>query len=318
MSAFDAYIKLSDTIDGSVLWEESMARHTTYRIGGPAQLFIECASLASLGRVVDVLKEECVPWVVSGKGSNLLVSDKGYEGAVIVLVGEFGKQDFSEAERLQEAGEFEKGKTLTVSAGAGCVLSRLVQKSFSMGLSGFEFAVGIPGTFGGALRMNAGSADKWIGSVVSTVTTYVPHEGLKMYRAQEIDWGYRSSSIPPGEIVVEASINLSVADEMTMRAQMEASLNRRKATQPYGQRCCGSVFRNPEGAHAAALIEECGLKGVSCGGAQISDKHANFVVNTGTATSEEVLTLIHLIRDRVEETHGIRLKPEVKFLGFPQ
>lgn len=323
MSAFDAFIRLDATIGGTVLADESMARHTSYRIGGPAKLYIECDSVADLALTLDVLEEEGVEWTIVGKGSNLLVADAGYNGAIIVLAGDFKRFDLGVAkEKAQQEGqepapELGQDASVVVSAGAGVVLSRLVQETSRLGLGGLEFAVGVPGTLGGALFMNAGTADDWIGGAVGTVTSFKRGEGLKMRRASSIDWSYRSSGLPADEVIVECTLLLKRTDKMMMRAKMEASLKRRRSTQPSAP-SCGSVFRNPQGAFSAQLIESCGLMGTRCGDAQVSTKHANFIVNNGSATADQVLTLIHLVRDRVEEQHGIRLRPEVKFLGFAQ
>lgn len=319
MSAFDAYIRLDGLSGSTVLTDENMSKHTTYRIGGPAKLYIECDSVSGLALTLDVLAEEDVEWAVVGRGSNLLVADEGYDGAIVVLGGEFCGYDLKgfgkkEAERPQ----LEPGSEVCISVGAGNVLSRLVQKAYGCGLSGLEFAVGIPGTVGGALFMNAGSREEWIGSIVDTVTSYKPGEGLKIRHGSEISWGYRKSNLPADEVIVECTLRMHVADKAAIGAQMEKSLKRRKMRQPLDFASCGSVFRNPEGRFAGELIQKCGLKGATCGGAKISERHANFIVNTGSATAMDVLTLIHLARNRVEETHGIRLRPEVRFLGFAQ
>ena len=319
MSAFDAYIRLDGLLGSTVLTDESMSKHTTYRIGGPAKLYIECDSVSDLALTLDVLAEEEVEWAVVGRGSNLLVSDEGYDGAIIVLGGEFSCYDFQGLEKKEaDRPHLERGSEVCISVGAGNVLSRLVQKAYGCGLSGLEFAVGIPGTVGGALFMNAGSRDSWIGAVVDTVTSYKLGEGLKIRHGSEVSWGYRKSNLPADEVIVECTLRTQVADKAAVGAQMEESLKRRKAAQPLDFASCGSVFRNPPDNSAGRLIQRCGLKGATCGGAKISEKHANFIVNTGSATAMDVLTLIHLARDRVEETHGIRLRPEVRFLGFAQ
>ena len=313
MSAFDAYIRLEGSLDGSIVCDEPMSRHTTYRIGGPASLFIECASVADLSLALDILAEEEVPWTIVGKGSNLLVSDEGYKGAIIVLGGEFTQIDMGSA-----AGEepLERGTTVCVTAGAAAPLPMLVQSAFKCSLSGLEFAVGTPGTVGGALVMNAGSSKEWMSGVVESVTTYKPGTGLHILHADEIEWGYRSSGLLGGEIVLECVLRLKAADRMMVQADMEARLKRRKANQPLNLPSCGSVFKNPPGEQASLLIAACGLKGTSCGDAQISETHANFIVNNGHATASQVAQLIRTARDKVEEVYGVGLETEVKFLGF--
>ena len=314
MSAFDAYIRLDGSLEGSITCDEPMSRHTTYRIGGPAALYIECATLADLSLVTEVLAEEDVPWFIAGKGSNLLVAAEGYEGAVIVLGREFGRIDFGGFEELED--DVDLPERVVVTVGASTALSRLVQKAFSLGLSGLEFAVGTPGTVGGATRMNAGTRDAWFGTVVESVTVFTPGKGLSKLRGEDIVWAYRGSSIPADAIVVEVEVILKPSDKMMLHASMEASLKRRRSTQPLSQPSCGSVFKGPDGDSAGRLIEACGLKGLKIGGAQISEVHANFIVNTGNATAQDVLSLMKIAQDKVKEEHGVELRPEVKFLGF--
>ncbi len=303
MSVFDAYTRLSAGIEGTVLTEERMQRHTSYRIGGPASLFVTCDTYSSLRMAIGVLREEGVPWVIMGRGSNVLASDEGYRGAVITLGREFRRFSFDEEDRLH--------------VGAGTVLQRVVTEAFDRGLSGLEFAVGIPGTVGGAVSMNAGTANLWIGSVVDEVVTYRPGEGLVRYAGEDIGWYYRCSDIPPREIILEASLRLEKGDEVSVKRTMEAVLKRRKETQPLEMLSCGSVFRNPPEGRAAELIDSCGLKGYTVGRAQVSTKHANFIVNLGGATASDVTRVIVHILNSVRGRHGIELRPEVKFLGFP-
>jgi UDP-N-acetylmuramate dehydrogenase len=285
---------------GVVRERELMARHTTYRIGGPTALFVECDTVADLGCATSILAEEAVDWTVLGKGSNILVSDAGYDGAVLVL-GKGFKRHAIEGEELR--------------TGAGVILGAVVQDAFKAGLSGLEFAVGIPGTVGGALAMNAGSRDEWIGSIVESVTLFVPGEGLVGVRGPEIAWGYRRTDLPARGIVVESVLRVVESDAVHMRRSMEASLRKRKRSQPLNMPSAGSVFVNPDGHSAGRLIESAGLKGARVGGAQVSDMHANFIVNTGGATAADVVELVQTIRDTVKETHGIELRPEIRFVG---
>ena len=164
--------------------------------------------------------------------------------------------------------------------------------------------------------MNAGSRDEWLGARVESVTSFSAEGGLVRRHGSEIEWGYRYSSFPADEILVECELNMEPADPFYIRGKMEASLKRRKATQPLHQPSCGSVFKNPEGASAGDLIERAGLKGSAVGGARISDVHANFIVNTGNATARDVLSLIELVQGKVLEAYGVALRPEVKLLGF--
>ena len=276
-----------------------------YRIGGPARFYVQVASIGSLTRLVEACERTDVPWVVVGRGSNLLVADEGFPGVVIALGRDFRTCRFDE-------------DTQRFCVGAGVPLSSVVQEAFRRSLAGLEFAVGTPGTVGGALRMNAGSRDEWIGERVVSVTTFTPGEGLVRRAGDEIAWGYRTSSFRPEDIILECELSVEPADPFFIRGKMEASLARRKKTQPLSDPSCGSVFRNPEGNSAGALVEGAGLKGVCKGGAQVSELHANFIVNTGDATARDVKDLIELVQAKVSETYGIELQPEVRFLGFSQ
>lgn len=277
-----------------------MTRHTTYHIGGPTALLVECASVADLTAATTILAEEGVDWRILGKGSNVLVSDDGYDGAVLTLGRDF-KRHSLEGDQLR--------------SGAGVILAAIVRDAFSEGRTGLEFGVGIPGTVGGALAMNAGSRDEWIGSIVESVTLFVPGQGLVGVRGPEIAWGYRTSGLQARGILVEACFRVVEGDADHIRRTMEASLRRRKRNQPLSMPSAGSVFVNPEGDSAGRLIESAGLKGARVGGALVSDVHANFIVNAGGATAADVISLVRLIRETVKEAYGIELTPEVRFLG---
>ena len=298
-------LRFEDSFDGEIRLDEPLSKHTSYRIGGPARAYILVNSPAALSAALTACKADECPWVVVGKGSNLLVTDAGFKGAVIVLAGEFRNWKFDE-------------ENARVVVGAGTTLSRLVQEVFHRGYSGMEFAVGTPGSVGGAVRMNAGTKDDWIGSRVVSVTTFAPDQGLKRYAPSDIEWAYRSTSFAPDEIIVEVELQLTPALSGNIHDKMRTLLERRKASQPLEYPSCGSVFKNPEDASAGALIDEVGLKGSMCGGAQISEKHANFIVNKNKACASDVLALIKRAQEKVKEHYGIELQPEVKFLGFEE
>ncbi|MDZ4654416.1 MAG: UDP-N-acetylmuramate dehydrogenase [Coriobacteriia bacterium] len=300
MSLATAYTRLARMVSGSVRRDEPMAKHVSFRIGGPADLFIVCETIADVAETLTVLAEENIPYTVIGKGTNLLVSDEGYRGAIIVLGKQF-KKHVRDGDRID--------------AGAACILAYVVQDAFAQGLGGMEFAVGIPGTVGGALAMNAGSREQWIGSVTESVTLFVPGEGLLRVRGAEVAWGYRTSGLRGRGIILESVLRLSPEDSGRIRAAMEASLARRKRTQPMGASSAGSVFMNPEGDSAGRLIDAAGLKGTRLGGARVSDVHANFIVNDGGATAADVLGLIGKIQMVVKDAYGIDLWPEIRFLG---
>ncbi len=295
---------VDDNFDGDTYAHEPMSHHTTYRIGGDARFYVRVNSTGALTHLIEACDNEEVPWIVVGRGSNLLVADEGFDGVVITLGRDFRTLRFDE----------ERGCFL---AGGGVLLSAVVQEAFQYSLSGLEFAVGTPGTLGGALRMNAGSRDEWIGAHVSYVSTYTSEHGFVRRAGSDIEWGYRTSSLSRDEIVLECEIAVKEGDPFFIRAKMEENLARRKKTQPLDEPSCGSVFRNPpEGPAAAELIDRLGLKGTRCGDAQISSVHANFIVNTGHATAHDVCTLITMIKTKVYEAYGIELYPEVRFLGF--
>jgi UDP-N-acetylmuramate dehydrogenase len=277
-----------------------MTRHTSFRIGGPAALYCVLDTVHDLALALPILEEEGVDWTVIGKGSDLLVSDEGYDGAVLVLGREFKRH-------AVEGG--------LLRAGAACVLAHLVQEAFNRGLLGLEWAVGIPGTIGGALVMNAGTSEGWIGQVVDTVTLYVPGEGFVLVHGRDVAWEYRRSGLAGRGIILEASMRVSEIDPLRIRARMERSLKDRKATQPIGLPSAGSVFMNPTGDSAGRLIESSGFKGMREGGARVSPVHANFIVNEGGASAADVVRLIRAIQDRVKTDTGIDLRPEIKFLG---
>ncbi len=300
MGVREAYERLRVALTGEVRLDEPMARHTSLRVGGPADLFCVCETVADLGSALDVLAEEGVEVTVVGKGTNLLVADAGYRGAIITLGREF-KRHVVDGEILR--------------AGAACVLAYLVRDAYRSGLAGLAFAVGIPGTLGGAIAGNAGSREEWIGSIVESVTVYEAGGGLRRLLGSDVAWGYRTSDLGSRGVIVEAAMRLREADPDAIRATMEEALERRKRTQPLGVPSAGSTFKNPPGDSAGRLIESVGLKNTRLGGARVSDVHANFIVNEGGATAADIIGLIRKVRTAVRDAYGIELEPEVRFLG---
>jgi UDP-N-acetylmuramate dehydrogenase len=300
------YQELNGLLKGNVYHNEPMSRHTSYRIGGPVGLYLECASLRDLSSSFEVLRRYGIPWAVLGKGSNILVADQGWPGAILTFTGQFRKFNFPDRD----------SENNLVVAGSGVMLSSLVQAAFKGGFSGFEFAVGIPGTLGGALAMNAGTSKEWIGQIVHALTVYRPDHGLRRIARNQLEWGYRTSSLLLEDIIVEAELQVTPGHIGQIRAKMEASLSRRKRTQPLTKPSAGSVFKNPPGEHAAQLIENVGLKGFSIGAAEVSSVHANFIVNNGSATAADVLAIILEIEHRVKDSYGLELQTEIRFIGF--
>lgn len=289
--------------DGNFAAHEPMGAHTTYKIGGPARYFVRVDSMDALTQLVTAAQESETPWLIVGRGSNLLVSDDGYDGVVINLGRDFRTFDLDE-----ESG--------TVVAGAGVPLPAVVQHAFRHSLAGLEFAVGTPGNMGGAVRMNAGSAKEWIGERIVRVKLFSPEGGIRSVPASDIEWAYRRTSLAPEDVILECELRLSAGDPEYIRGKMEDNLAARRKNQPLEFPSCGSVFKNPEGSSAGKLIDEVGLRGFSHGGAQISEKHANFIVNTGGATASDVCYLMDAARTKVQEAYAIELEPEVRFIGF--
>jgi UDP-N-acetylmuramate dehydrogenase len=295
-----AATRLRGSVSGEVRLGEPMSRHTTFRVGGPASVYAVLETVSDVTAATSILRDECVPFVILGKGSNVLVADAGYEGAVLVLGKEFKQHRYQDD---------------VLKAGAATVLGVLVQDAFHLGLAGLSWAVGIPGTLGGALAMNAGTRHGWISQVVDSVTIYVPGEGLVLVRGHAVSWSYRTSDLARRGIILEATLSVSEGDRTRIRAEMERYLKERKSSQPLGQASAGSVFLNPEGGSAGKLIESAGCKGMYVGGAAVSEIHANFIVNVGGATASDLVTLIENVRTAVKEAHGVELRPEIRFLG---
>ncbi len=281
--------------------QESMKNHTTFRIGGPADLFAAPVTVESAAEVVRICREHHVPFYVIGNGSNLLVSDKGYRGLILQLY-----RNLSEI-RVE-------GEEILVQAGA--MLSVIAKRALEHGLTGFEFASGIPGTIGGAAVMNAGAYGKEMKDVLTQVTVLTQENTLLTVPAQELVLGYRHSIIPErGWIVLEAKLKLKKGDREEIRRQMEELKEKRVSKQPLEFPSAGSTFKRPEGYFAGKLIMDAGLRGFSVGGAQVSEKHCGFVVNRGDATAEDVRKLMRLVSERVREQFGVELEPEVRMLG---
>lgn len=279
---------------------ESMSRHTTFKIGGNADVFVSIKSHEQLKQVLTLTKELEIPYFVLGKGSNLLVSDKGIAGVVISLDG---------LNEITVDGN-------TVVCGAGASLRSVCLAVQKQSLSGLEFAYGIPGTVGGALYMNAGAYGGEMSQVVKSATAIDKQGKLLELTAGEMQLGYRTSVFKNSELIITSvTLELKQGDGQQIKAAMDDFFARRRDKQPLEFPSAGSTFKRPEGYFAGALIEQNNLKGVSVGGAQVSEKHAGFVINTGNATCKDVLTLIEKIKDVVKNADGVELEPEVIFVG---
>jgi UDP-N-acetylmuramate dehydrogenase len=280
--------------------QESMARHTTFRLGGPARLMALPSTAAQAALAVSAARElEIVPFFL-GNGSNLLVADEGYLGFIIKLQGELNQV-------REVSGRLE--------AGGSVLLSRLANAALDRGLTGLEFAGGIPGSVGGGVTMNAGAYGGELAQVVESVTVLEPDGTTDVLLGTECGFGYRKSIFSGGErLILGASFALEPGDRTAIAARMEELSQQRRSKQPLEYPSAGSMFKRPAGHFAAALIDQCGLKGFAVGGAQVSEKHAGFVVNRGGATCGDVLSLVEQVRARVLEQTGVELEMEVKVL----
>lgn len=293
--------KISELDVGTVIPNEPMSKYTTWKIGGPADALIVPENSRQLAGLITRLHEEQIPWMIVGKGSNMLVSDKGIRGAVIKLGGELEQISFSDNE---------------VEAGGGASFVRVSTMAGKEGLTGLEFAGGIPGSVGGAVYMNAGAHGSDVSRIFKSAEIVLENGELATYAAEDMEFAYRHSILHERRgIVTKAYFSLTKGDRLEIGAAMAAYKDRRRKTQPLKQPCAGSVFRNPPGDHAARLIEAAGLKGHQVGGAEISTLHANFIVNTGQATAEDVLTLMEQIKDIIASKFEIALVPEVFYVG---
>ncbi|MCH7497044.1 MAG: UDP-N-acetylmuramate dehydrogenase [Candidatus Marinimicrobia bacterium] len=287
---------------GELLFDEPMSRHTTYGIGGPAEVFYRPGDKTELGRMLRLAAVETIPITLLGSGSNCLVSDAGVPGMVVTLAG-----------ALKEL-HLEGGR---VVAGSGVMLGHLVKRCLQMGLTGVESLIGVPGTLGGALMMNAGAFGGEISAHLIRVQTLTRSGAARTYRRDELTFAYRSSSFSPDEVIVEAEFQFEpgLADKMA-RLRKQTS-QERKSRQPLKHRSAGSVFKNPAPDRAAGmLIDQAGLKGTRRGDAEISTKHGNFFINHNRATAEEMVYLITLAARTVKQQFGTQLELEIKTLGF--
>ena len=285
--------------DLRVMSLESMSRHTTFRIGGPARRMAFPETEEALTDLLELAQREGWPCTVMGNGSNLLSPDEGLERLVVNT----SRMDAVEVEGT------------VVRALAGATLARAANAAQRAGLTGLEFAHGIPGTLGGGIYMNAGAYGGELCQVVRTVRAWFPGEGVVTLSGQACRFGYRRSVFAerPG-VVLSAELLLSPGDADAIRAKMEELSARRRASQPLEYPSAGSTFKRPEGYYAGTLIDQCGLKGARVGGAQVSEKHAGFVINTGGATCADVLALIARVQETVRERTGVELEPEVRIL----
>lgn len=281
--------------------DEPMKRHTSFKIGGPADFLITPSSVSQLAEVIKLCNSEKLPIFIMGNGTNLLVSDKGIRGVVIKIFDNLDGYTVKEE---------------CIEAYGGILLSELSNIALENGLTGFEFASGIPGTLGGAVAMNAGAYGGEIKDVVIE-TEFIDRDGsTKVVKGDEHQFGYRTSFIQKQSgIVVRSVIRLKKGDKVAIKAQIDDLTGRRQDKQPLEMPSAGSVFKRPEGYFAGKLIEDCGLRGYAIGGAQVSIKHCGFIVNTGNATSKDIMDLVRYIQKTVKEKFDVELQTEIRIVG---
>ena len=292
--------QISELFPGAI-FDEPMKTHTTFRIGGKADCFINATSIDDVKDVLAYAKENNIPLLVMGNGSNMLVSDKGIRGIVLRISKEMNDCKINGCE---------------VFAQAGILLSNLASRIQKAGLSGFEELSGIPGTLGGGIYMNAGAYGGELKNIIKEVT-FITRDGvLSTLSAHELDFGYRHSIFEDnGAIILSATLILQKGNPEEIKEKMNEFTKRRNDKQPINMPSAGSTFKRPEGYFAGKLIQDSNLKGYSIGGAQVSEKHSGFVVNTGDATAADVLNLIRHVQNTVKKNFGVELEPEIRLIG---
>lgn len=295
----DIFTQLKLVMNGVVLRNEPMAAHTTWRVGGAAELFLVPEDFADLERALKILFEASCPWVSFGYGGNLLVRDSGIRAAVI------------HTRNLNWLNISEDGR---VVAGAGLPLMNLIRQTVQWGLGGIESLAGIPATLGGAVSLNVGAHNQEIGDVVTQVTV-CSATGCRRLSADDLEFEYRSSNLPKDSLITEVVLQLIPSDPDVLEQNVLASMEHRRKAHPREGHNAGSVFKNPAVKSAWKLIDEAGLRGRSIGGARISDKHTNFILNDGSATAHEIEQLIRLVQETVFDRSGVHLVPEISVMG---
>ncbi len=294
--------KLFHTIDKEKIYvNEKMEKHTTFRIGGPADYFVMPSDVTDVKAVIELCEQEKVPYYVVGNGSNLLVGDKGFHGVIIQIA--------SNMNQLQADGE-------VITAQAGCSLAQIAGKALDEELAGFEFAAGIPGTLGGAVRMNAGAYGGEIKDVLESAVVLTKEGKVMELSANEMEFGYRTSIIErTGWTILGGKIRLHKGKREEIKAVMDDLRERRVSKQPLEYPSAGSTFKRPKGYFAGKLIQDAGLRGFRVGGACVSEKHSGFVINIDHATAADVVSLMEQVDEKVRAQFGVGLEPEVRRIG---
>lgn len=298
----DIYNQLINIIDSSRVYrDEPMHKHTTFRVGGNADYFVVPRTWKEIQKVIAFCQKKNIPYYILGNGSNLLVSDSGYHGVIIQIYKEMNAIEIVE-------------NIMRVEAGA--LLSKVGSTALEAGLTGFEFAAGIPGTIGGAVVMNAGAYGGEMKDILLNVTVLTPEGDIKRLQKDELELGYRTSVIQTKNyIVLDAEFGLEYGEKEVIRSKMNDLKTQRITKQPLEYPSAGSTFKRPEGYFAGKLIQDAGLRGFQVGGAQVSEKHCGFVINKDNATAADIVELMNKVAEKVREDFGVQLEPEVKRLG---
>jgi UDP-N-acetylmuramate dehydrogenase len=295
-----------------VCFDCPMSRYTTMRVGGKAEALYMAEDLHTLRELIRFLSAEQIPYITIGKGSNILVQDKGLDGLVILLGGAL-------ADIKMERQNHPCNETSTVDpvvfAGGGLSIAGFLSYCTTHAIGGGEFLAGIPGTIGGAAAMNAGAQGREIESIVKNIEVMDTHGNIVVKERPELDFGYRELSLEKGAMILKVGLNLHTEAKEIVRTRIRENQLTRKESQPLEYASAGSVFKNPPGDYAARLIDEIGLKGKQIGGAMISQKHANFIVNVGGARTDDILALMDLARREVKRQKGIELETEIRVIG---
>ena len=294
--------KLQDILEQEeILTQEPMKLHTTFKVGGPADVFVKPDSVEQIKQIMEAAREEQIPVYIMGNGSNLLVGDKGYRGVII--------QVYKNMNQIRCEGN-------EIKAQAGALLSTIARVALDQELGGFEFASGIPGTLGGAVTMNAGAYGGEMKQVLKSAVILTRDGEIKTLTVEDLKLGYRKSVIIDKDyIVLEAVLELVPAKKEEIQEKMNEYALARRTKQPLEYPSAGSTFKRPVGYFAGKLIDDAGLRGFSYGGAQVSEKHCGFVINRGDATARDIVTLMKMVNEKVMEKFGVALEPEVKMIG---
>lgn len=287
----------------AILFDVPASKYTTFRTGGNVEAMYRAGNLQGLKHMVAFLADEGIPYLVMGSGSNLLVRDGGFDGVAIILDGSLASVEGSTVAEP------------SILAGAGLRVQKLVEYCAEKGLAGVEFMAGIPGTLGGAVAMNAGSWGKEIGEVISEVTVLTAGGIVETTDRLSLSFTYRELDLPPGAIILNAKLSLRFDKAAVIKKRVAFYLKQRKERFPLDMPSAGSIFKNPEGGYAGRLIDAAGLKEKAIGGAMISPKHANFIVNTGKSSASDIVALMDLATFKVKEVFNIQLIPEIKVVG---